>query len=151
MQEEKRQINEQQLIQMAQNEEQNLNNKTNILEKLRNVLTETLTAKEALNELQKAKGKMQIAIGATILIEVEVANTKTCKRGFAENGFKEESISDTLEWLTTKEEKIKKQLETIAKDATASEARLNDMVGIIKQIEAEKKRRQNQVPPTLSK
>lgn len=151
MAEGKREVTEEQLMQMAQAEDQNLQNKTALIEKLRQVLAETVTAKEVLNELKNAKGKMQVAIGATVLIEVEVSNTKTCKRGFAENGFKEESIEDTKKWLEGKEEKLKAQLQKLQIEAAGSDARLVEMVGLLKQIDTEKKKRIGQKPLTISK
>ena len=145
------QVNENQLMQMAKQEEAELTKKKAVLERVSSALSETIMAKETLKELKHAKGKMLVNIGASVLIEVNAEPTKKCKRGFATNGYKNESIEDTITWLTTREEQIKKQYEQIQKEATISNFRLNDMIGILRQIEAEKRKMASATPPRLSK
>jgi len=153
MGEEKKQVQltEEQLIQIAQAEENELMNKKAIITKMAAILNETITTKETIQELKTAKGKLQIAIGATIIIEVNAENTKTCKRGFAENAYKEETMDETIEWLGKKEEQIKKQLAEVQKEAAASSTRLTNYVGILKQIESGKKKIRNSIPVSISK
>lgn len=147
------QVSEQQLMQMAQQEESNLMNKQVMLEKLSTVLKETLIAKEALKELQKTNGKLMVNLGATVLIEVETKNTKTCKRGLSENAFKEETISETEKWLTSREEKLQAQIKKLSEEYTQNEQRLTNMIGVLKQIDAEKRKLQAKAKlvPTISK
>ena len=146
------QVSEQQLMQMAQQEENTLMNKQVMLEKLTTVLRETLVAKEALKELQKSNGKLMVNLGATVMIEVEAKNLKNCKRGMAENAYKEESVTETEKWLTTREEKLQIQIKKLSEEYTQNEQRLNNIVGILKQIDAEKRKMMSQAKvPTISK
>ncbi len=145
------QFTEEDLIHMAQNEERTLIAKENMLERINNMLRETILAKEALEELKKTKGKIGVAIGATIIIEAEAANIKTCKRGINDNAYKEESIEDTITWLKGKEEQLKIQAQNAHRETTASQARLQEVVGILKQIEKEKRKAMTQSPPSISK
>ena len=64
------QLTQNQLVQMAQQEEHELMNKQRMLERIRELLRETIQTKETLSELKTTKGKIQISIGATVLIEV---------------------------------------------------------------------------------
>ncbi len=147
-------VNEQQLMQMAQQEESALHNRQAMLEKIGHMLGETLTAKEILKEIKTNKGKIMFNIGATILIEGQVTNTEKCKRALAENAYKEDSVEETLNWLNKKEEQIKKQMTKVQAEMKAGQDRLTNYIGILKQIDAEKKKRilkAKQAPPTLSK
>ncbi|MFA6268902.1 MAG: hypothetical protein WCW13_00975 [archaeon] len=147
-------FNERQLVQMAQQEEQSLMYKQNMLERIATGYRETVIAKEGLKEMTKTNGKMMINLGATILIEVEAKNIKQCKRGLADNSYKEESVEETIKWLTEKEEKLHKQMEKLSADCTQTEQRLTNVVGILKQIDAEKRNLKEQLkyaPPTISK
>jgi len=76
-------LSESQIIQMARQEEQELAQKRALLERISALYNETLTTKEALKELIAAKGKMLVSLGATVLVEAEIVNNKTCRRGFA--------------------------------------------------------------------
>ncbi|MFA5931161.1 MAG: hypothetical protein WC821_02520 [archaeon] len=146
------QVSEQQLMQMAQQEENTLMNKQVMLEKLTTVLRETLVAKEALKELQKSNGKLMVNLGATVMIEVEAKNLKNCKRGMSENAYKEETVTETEKWLTTREEKLQAQIKKLSEEYTQNEQRLNNIVGILKQIDAEKRKMKAQAKvPTISK
>ncbi len=147
----KMEFSEEELIRMAQNYERALMQKQSILERVSTMLLETTTAKETLEELKKSKGKVGMAIGATIIIEVEPTNLKTCKRGISENAYKEESIEDTILWLKGKEDQLKIQVQNIQKEAGMAQARLQEVVGIIKQIDKEKRKAMTQRPPSISK
>ncbi|MCX6802976.1 MAG: hypothetical protein NTY48_00195 [Candidatus Diapherotrites archaeon] len=153
MAEEKKQaqISEQQLLQMAQREEQNLYSKQTVAAKATNILVETITAKEILKEMKTHKGKMNIAIGGTIMIEVAPIGTDKCKRGIGEQAYKEETIDETIKWLEEKEEQMKNHLNGVQKELAASEARLIEYTSVLKQIEQEKRSLMNQMPPTISK
>ena len=147
-------VTENQLVQMARQEETALMQKQGLLDKLAHYLRETTTAKETLKELQTTKGKMFIGIGATIMVEVEVTDTENCKRAFFENGYKDEKIKGTLEWLEKKEEVLRKQIERYSKEYAEAEGRLVQISGILKQMDAEKRKLMESArrqPPTISK
>ncbi|MEI7960881.1 MAG: hypothetical protein WCI04_00965 [archaeon] len=145
------QLTEQQLTQMAQQEDAEFKNKKNLLDRVLMALSETTIAKETLKELKNNKGKIMVNIGDSVLIEVNAENIKKCKRGFAQNAYKEENVEDTIEWLNTREEQIKKQCDSLQRETEASKARLTDIIGILRQIEAEKRRLTNSMPPRISK
>jgi len=147
-------LTEQQLMQMAQQEEAELMNKQNMFERIASVYKESILAKDALKEIQKNNQKAIINLGATVLIEVEVKDTKKCKRGISENAYKEETIEETIQWLEGRELILQKQMGKISSEAKQSEERLTNFVGILKQIDAQKRNLREQVkksPPTISK
>jgi len=147
-------VSETQLVQMARQEDSILTQKKAILEKLSGFYREITTSKDSLKEIQANKGKIFIGIGATIMVEAMVTDTENCKRGFTENGYKDEKINGTIEWLEKKEENIKKQIEIISKEYAESEGRMVQITGILKQIQGEKKKmveNSRRAPPTISK
>ena len=147
-------VNEHQLMQMAQQEEKNLNNKQEMFKKVAHMYGETITAKEILTNAQTNKGKIMFSIGATVLIEGQITNTEKCKRALAENAYKEDSFEKTIEWLTKKEEQIKKQMTKLQTEIMQGQNKLTDYIGLLKQIDVEKKKRikaNQQSPPMLSK
>lgn len=147
-------LSEDQLMQMAKQEEAMFEQKQAALQKIGHMLSETLIAKEILKEAQKGEGKIMLNIGATILVEAKITNTEKCKRALSDNAYKEDSFEETLNWLTKKEEQIKKQFEKMQNETAQSQKKLSDYVGLIRQVEAEKKRmiqKAKQSPPTLSK
>jgi|GEM_PF-1083339 len=147
-------VSETQLVQMARQEEAILAQKHGLLEKISALLTESITAKETLEEIIKTKGKMFIGVGATVLVEVQVTDTENCKRAFTESGYKDEKIKGTIEWLAKKEEMLKKQFEKISREYAEAEGRMVQITGILKQIQAEKKKmyeNSKKQPPTISK
>ena len=148
------QLNEQQLIQMAQQEEASLMNSQTMIQRLNALLKETIISKEALSELEKTNGKVMINLGATVLVEAQIVNLKKCKRGISENAYKEEAIEETKKWLAEKEIKLQKQITKLTHEYTQTEQRLNGIVGILKQIEAQKRslyEHANQKTPMISK
>jgi len=150
----KQEITEAQLTQMARQEENSLMNKQAILERISSMLKDTITAKEVLKEIQKTNGKVLINIGATVLIEAEAKDIKKCKRGFAENAYKEENIEETLKWLEKKEEQLQKQITKLGQEYSESQQRLTSIIGILKQIDSEKRKlieQRKRQPVTISK
>ena len=73
------QLTEQQLIQLAQQEEQGLMNKRQTLIKITEALKETSGAIEALKEIKTQKGNYLVNLGAGIYIESEI-NTKNAQK-----------------------------------------------------------------------
>jgi len=145
-------ISEQELMQLLQQERHNLASKEALVERILGVLKETTIAKEILNEMQKNKsGKMQISIGASVLVEVEAKELVKCKRAFAENGYIDEPTQDTIKWLTGREETFKKQFEKAQMDYAATHNRVTELTGVLKQIDAEKRKRASKQPVTISK
>jgi len=136
-------FSEQQLIQMAQQEEQVINSKRNFLRKIVSIYHDSIRVIDSLEEMEKNPEKMYMNLGVGVLIEVEAKNKANCKRAFAENGYFEEKITQTLKWLEKKKENSKKQIENIEKSLTQSESKLNDIVNVLKQIDAEKKKQFN--------
>ncbi|MGI6589160.1 MAG: hypothetical protein ACOX1V_00655 [Candidatus Iainarchaeum sp.] len=147
-------LSEQQIMQMAQQEEAQLQNKQVLSERVSQLLNETITAKEILKEAKENKGKIMVSIGATVLIEAQITDNKTCKRALSDNSYKEDTIEETTKWLEKKEEQITKQLQTIQTELRGHQKNLTNYLSILKQIEAEKRKAiQNarQAPPTISK
>ena len=138
-----KQVSEQQIVQMAQQEENVLKSKKNFLGKVVSILTDSERTIASLKEIQKTPKTMYINLGSGVLIEVETKNTKTCKRAFAENGYLEENITGTINWLEKKKDNSKTQLEKIEQDVRISEKRLNELVGILRQIEGQKRKEFN--------
>lgn len=153
MTEAKKQISEQQLMQMAQQERQALENKRNVLEKLSHIFKETVITKETLKEMQTANGKVLVNLGASVLVELEANSIKKVKRGIAEHAYKEDSIEETIKWLSDREEKLQKQLNKLSAEYSSEEQKLTDMIGILKQIDAEKRKaiENRKKVPTISK
>ena len=147
-------VNEQELMQIAQQEESALNNRHSMLEKLATMLGETITAKEILLNAQTNKGKVMFSIGATILIEGQITNSEKCKRALSENSYKEDTFEGTIKWLTKKEEQLKQQMTKLQTEITAGQARLTEYIGLLRQLDAKKKNMlqiKKQAPPTLSR
>ena len=147
-------LSEQQIMQMAQQEEAQLQNKQVLSERVSQLLNETITAKEILKEAKENKGKIMVSIGATVLIEAQITDNKTCKSAVCDNSYKEDTIEETTKWLEKKEEQITKQLQTIQTELRGHQKNLTNYLSILKQIEAEKRKAiQNarQAPPTISK
>ncbi len=147
------QISEKELMQLFQQEQQNVSAKEMLVERILGVLKETTVAKEILEEMKKNKnGKMQISIGASVLIEVEAKEIVKCKRAFAEHGYIDEPTEETIKWLTQREEEFKKQFEKAQSEYLAAHNRLTEITGVLKQIDAEKRKlSQKQSPITISK
>ncbi len=145
------QISEEQLIQMARQDEQEIMQKQSILQQLMEMIREATNAKDTLKELQKTKGKIWVAVGATIMIEVQPINTEKCKMGLSENGYKDTTTEEAAKWLEEREIQLKQQIETLQKEITEGQNRLTQIVGIIKQIEQEKRKQLMSRPPTISK
>ena len=136
----KQQLNEQQLVQLVRQEEATLASQEDYFMKLRDVLGETVKSIESLKEVQKKPTKVIVRLGAGILVEAEIKNTETCKRTFSENGFKDAKITDTIKWLEEKKGNLEKQLGRVQADLIATKNNIDQVVGAIRQIEAEKQK-----------
>jgi prefoldin subunit 5 len=147
-------LTENQLMQIAQQEQDALNNTEARIRNTTSWLTEALAAKEILKERKKSEGKVLVSVGATVLIELEAKKTTKCKRGISENGYVEEEIDQTITWLEKREQTLRKQLEALQKEYNESQNRLTTVIGILKQIEAEKRKQTQKAkeqPVTISK
>lgn len=132
-------LTEQQLVQMAQQEEHQLNHKQQTLIKITEVIKETSGAMEALKEIKKQKGTYLVKLGAGIFIESEIKTDK-CKKSFAEDGYIDESIEETIKMLEKRKEELEKQAQKVNNDLIATEQRLSQMVNIIQQLQNEKRK-----------
>jgi prefoldin subunit 5 len=132
------QINEQQLIQMAQKEEAIMNSQNNFLQNLKNALKEAHETIESLKEIQKKPGKIFFKIGPGVMIEGEIKNTEKCKRAFSENGFKEEKIVETIKWMEKRKGNLEQQAQKVQTDLIQTEQKLTQIINLIKQIQQEK-------------
>jgi len=139
----KEKVSEQQFVQMAQQEEAVLNSKKNFLRKVVSIYQDSIRTITSLEEMKKDPEKMYMNMGSGVLIEVEAKNKTNCKRAFAENGYLEEKITDTIKWLEKKQTNSKKQIENIERDIAQSESKLNSIVSVLKQIEVEKRKQFN--------
>ena len=130
---------EKQIITMIRQEESILEARNQYLKRIERVLQDTIVSIDSLKELEKNDGQVLVKLGAGIAIEATI-KTKTCKRAFAENGFIDEKIPSTIKWLEKREKNVKTQMKKIAEDVNKSKTKLNQLVSIIKQIEAEKRK-----------
>jgi prefoldin subunit 5 len=133
-------LSENQLMQMAQREEAELANRRAMLGKMLEAIRETANAIDSMKEIQGGAGKVLVRLGSGIFVEAQILDRERCKRSFAEDGYMEEKISDSVEWLSTRLAGMEKQASKQREDMIGSEIRLNEIVGIIKQIQAEKKK-----------
>jgi prefoldin subunit 5 len=134
----KQQVNEQQLIQMAQKEEAIMNSQNNFLQNLKHALKEAHETIESLKEIQKKPGKIFFKLGPGVMIEGEIKNTEKCKRAFAENGFKEEKSVETIKWMEKRKGNLEQQAQKVQTDLIQTEQKLTQIINLIKQIQQEK-------------
>jgi prefoldin subunit 5 len=132
------QINEQQLIQIAQKEESTLQSQNDFLQNIKSILKETHNTIEGLKEIQKKPEKMFFNIGAGILIETQVNEFKKCKRLFSENGYKETTIEETIKWLEKRKTNLEQQAQKVQSEMMKTENNLKQIINAIKQIQIEK-------------
>jgi prefoldin subunit 5 len=136
----KKSFSEKQLIQMAQQQEAIMQSQENFLKELDRVMKETIISIESLKEVQKKPGKIYVKLGPGIMIEAEIKNTEKCKRAFSEKGYKEANIKETIKWLEKRLDNVKKQVKKVSEDYNKSRQQLNNLIGILKQIQAEKQK-----------
>jgi len=136
------QVSEQQIVQMAQQEEAIIDSQKSFLRKVISILRDSNRTIDSLNELMKNPEKMYINLGSGVLVEVEPKNTEKCKRAFAENGYLEEGIPETIKWLQKRKENSQNQIERIKQDLAKSETKLNELISVLKQIDAQKRKQQ---------
>lgn len=136
----KYEFSEQQLLQMARQAEAEMNQRQAIFERLGAAMRETNAAIETLTELEKNKEPIMVKIGSGILIEAEAKEIKKCKRTFSENGYLEENTEDTLKWLEERKKELQKQTEKIEQELAATSKNLSDLMSILNQIQAEKRK-----------
>ncbi|MFA5763519.1 MAG: hypothetical protein WC915_01775 [archaeon] len=132
------QFSEQQIISMAQQEEAVLQSKQAYLKQLTRVLQDVVLGIEGLKEIQKKPESIMVKLGPGIMIEAKLTDNTNCMRAFADNGFKKAPIKDTIEWLNDKQKNLETQLQNMNKEVAKSKQKLNELIGIIKQIETEK-------------
>jgi prefoldin subunit 5 len=135
----KQSLTENQIIQMAQQEENNLQKKQQYLSRIESILKDTILTIESLKEIQKKPSKTMIKIGLGVMMEAEIKTNK-CSRAFAENGYKEEKIDDTINWLKKRRKNIESQIKKIIEDINKTKNKLNELIKILKQIENEKRK-----------
>jgi len=132
-------LTEKQLIQLAQHEDHELNNKKQTLIKMTEILKETNGAMESLKEIKKQKGTYLVKLGAGIFIESEI-KTNICKKSFAEDGYIDENIEETIKMLEKRKEDLEKQAQKVNNDLIKVEQRLSQIVSIIQQLQNEKRK-----------
>ena len=133
-------MTEKQIIQRAQQYESSLKRKTVSVNRLSRVAKEVEDTMDALKEIKEVDGKVHVKVGAGIFVEVEAKKIKTCKRGFAENGFIEDSIPSTIKWLEDKKKALEKNIKLEQQDITKLDSGLAEMISLIRQIEVEKQK-----------
>lgn len=133
------QVTEKQIAQMAQQEEQIILQKQQLLGNFTEHLKETIGAIDSLEGIQEQNGNMLIKLGAGVLIEASIT-AKTCIRSFAEDGYREEKITDAIKKLEKRRDNLEKQANHTAKEIYERQSRLTQLIGLIQQIESEKKK-----------
>ena len=135
-------VSEQQIVQMAQQQESILNSQKNFQRNIISILKDNIRTIESLEELAKSPEKMYMNLGSGVLIEVEAKNNESCKRAFAENGYLEEKITQTIKWLEKRKVNSENQIKKIEQDIANSEKKLNELIGVLKQIDTQKRKQQ---------
>jgi len=134
----KQTFSEQQIIQMAQQEEAVLQSKQNYLQQLNRVLKDVVLGIEGLKEIQKKPESVMVKLGPGIMVEAKITDNTNCMRAFADNGFEKATIKDTIGWLNDKQKNVETQAQKVNQDVAKSKQKLNELIGIIKQIQTEK-------------
>jgi len=122
-----------QLMQLAQQERQKLNEISQRANQFRNFKTELRAAKDTLEELsQNKKGdKIMINLGAGIYVNASIDNTETATTGLSGNIFKEKKITEITKTLAKKIESIDKTMVQVIEDQQKTISRLTQLENII--------------------
>jgi len=134
----KYELSESQLMQMAQQEEAEITNRRAILEQMLKVMKEATQAIDSMKEIQGGAEKVMVKLGSGIFVEAQILNKEKCKRSFAEDGYIEEKIPESIAWLEKRLAGLERQTMKEREALLASESRLGEIVGILKQIQSEK-------------
>lgn len=135
----KQTLTENQILQMAQQEETILKEQQTYLARVENILKDTIMTIESLKEIQKKPSKIMVKIGLGVVLEVELKSNK-CIRAFAENGYKEEKIDETINWLKKRKNNVESQIKKIREDIQKTSNKLNELIKVLKQIDYEKRK-----------
>jgi prefoldin subunit 5 len=134
-------FSENQLIQMAQVEEQNLMRRKDAVMRLNSMAQEISACIDSLKELSTKSEKVFINLGAGVMVETQPKPITTCKTLFADNYFIDQPIDKMLITLEARKGALIEQATKEAQQAVATETRLTEMVNIIRQIQTEKSKR----------
>jgi len=132
-------LSQQQLIQMAQQEENVLAEKKAMLAQMYEIMKDSRSAIDSLKEIQAGAGKVLLRLGGGVLVEAEIKNNKTCKKSISEDGYAETDIPYALNWLEERLKTLEGNANRVREDAIKSEGRIEEIVTVLKQIENAKK------------
>jgi prefoldin subunit 5 len=134
----KQSFSEKQIIDMTRQEESIIQSKQKYLNDINRVLKDVIISAEGLKEISKKPETVMVKLGPGILVEAKITDFVNCSRAFSDNGYQKSTIKDTIDWLDKKKTNLEEQLTKVNTDLAQSRQKLNQLIGIIKQIEMEK-------------
>lgn len=137
---EKKNISENELMQLIQREEKLLQTKQKYFSNTQNLLADTIKTIEILKEVENNPEKIYFMAGSGIMLEAKITNTKKVKRIFSEKGYLEETTKDSIKWLEKRRKNIDDQLKKILEDINKTENQLNNMINIARKIQEERQK-----------
>lgn len=138
-------LNEEQLAQLFQLENQRFSTTQERLGALRNILSEMLNAREAVQAISKGQknNKALIPIGAGVLVETTLENNKTLLFSMAGNLAQKKTTKEIEEELSKRIESVEKSIEKENAEANRQAANLNNILAAANSAQA--RRRQQRV------
>jgi prefoldin subunit 5 len=134
----KKTFTEAQIFQLTRQEEAIVKSQQAYLKDLQRVLKDVILGIQGLEEIEKKPSKVMVKLGPGILVEAEIKDTKNCMQAFADNGYQKATIKETVKWLGKKQKNVEKQIKKVSSDLAQSRQKLNELAGVIQQIEIEK-------------
>jgi prefoldin alpha subunit len=113
-------VSEQQLMETYKQEQSRLNSLKQAIREIRQNISEVLTTKDTLKEMQKTKAgeKIMVAVGTGVYISGSIDNTTDVHFTIGGNVVKKKSVQDALETLENMRGAGEKQLATFQQEAT---------------------------------
>lgn len=136
-------LNEQQLMQLFQTENERLNESNQKGTALRNILTETMTARDTISGITGAKKdeKIMVPIGAGILIAAKIEDNKTALWSMQGSAAVKKPFEEIEKELATRIQNIELALEKEMHANQAVAQNLNNLGMVIRQAENAAKQR----------
>jgi len=122
-----------QLIQLANQERQKLEQINNQLSRFQNFKTELRAAKDALEDIEKNKKgeKMLVNLGAGIYMKASIEDTGKAISALSGNVFKEKNVKEITKILDKKIQGVDKTINSVAVEQQKTMSRVNQMEQVI--------------------